>query len=108
MLPCLSWLTWLKREDGEREAKVITARAIDVPVWRLAQRYNCCAETIRRWHAAGRSKALTVVRSMEMCSGQPVGSDMTSPPLDFSTIADRLEISVEQSGSARSVDLRRF
>jgi hypothetical protein len=40
--------------------------------------------------------------------GQPVGSDMTSPPLDFSTIADRLEISVEQSGSARSVDLRRF
>jgi hypothetical protein len=33
-----------------------------------------------------------------MCSGQPVGSDMTSPPIDFSTIADRLEISVEQSG----------
>lgn len=49
-LPVLEWMAWLGyRNDGQKEANIITAWAYGVPLWRLAQRFGCSDDTVRRW-----------------------------------------------------------
>lgn len=51
MLPVFEWLTWLKQQpQGEREFRILWARAFETPWWRLAERYRKGERTIQRWH----------------------------------------------------------
>lgn len=52
-LDVLQWLNHLKDEpEGERTTGILTARAHDVPLWRLAQRFRCSEKTVQRREAA--------------------------------------------------------
>lgn len=48
----LDQLTVLKQQD-ERGFRIIKARAVDEPWWRLAQRFGCSERTVRRWFDEG-------------------------------------------------------
>lgn len=53
----LEWLAWLRRQHGgEREARILIARAFGTPRWRLGQRFGKSDETLRLWEAAAVSK----------------------------------------------------
>jgi len=44
----LTWLTWLSKQDGGEAVKRITAWAMGLPVWRIAQRENVSEKTVNR------------------------------------------------------------
>jgi len=45
----MGWLVWLKKQDdGERDFKLIMARAYGVPWWRLSQKFGQSEKTMRR------------------------------------------------------------
>lgn len=51
MQEALSWLCWLKRQnDGQRDFKIVFARAFGAPWWKLAARYGKAERTVKRWH----------------------------------------------------------
>lgn len=45
----MSWIVWLKSEkDGERDIKLVMARAYGVPWWRLSQKIGMSEKQLRR------------------------------------------------------------
>jgi hypothetical protein len=56
-LQVLGWLSWLRRQpDGERETRLLLARAFGTPRWRLGQRFGKSDETLRLWENAAVAK----------------------------------------------------
>jgi hypothetical protein len=51
MLPVLAWLCWIRQQPGHgnRDFKLLAARARKAPWWKLAQRFGRCERTIQRW-----------------------------------------------------------
>jgi hypothetical protein len=51
MLPVLAWLCWIRQQPGHgnRDFKLLAARARKAPWWRIAQRFGRCERTIQRW-----------------------------------------------------------
>jgi hypothetical protein len=51
MLPVLAWLCWIRQQPGHgnRDFKLLAARARKAPWWKLAQRFGKCERTVQRW-----------------------------------------------------------
>lgn len=50
-LDVLSWLTWLESQPGgDRDVKIIVAKAFGAPMWRIGQQFDRSEQTIRRWY----------------------------------------------------------
>lgn len=54
LLPVLAWITWLQNQNlGQRDVKIIVARARKTPWWKLAQMFGRSERTVQRWHDGG-------------------------------------------------------